>query len=325
MERAGTGLADVEDEMRRAGGDAAFSVEPHHHLFHAFLYQPLQAAPGLNAVARPITPLGLYVLNSLPITCTPGDGIDRQGVERAEGVFLPCSGGPFRAAPIHQSWRRSLVLAPATLFGLKLADRLAGPVREVARTELEADPNTRRVSSWMLRKHWEVHLRRFKDNGLFIDRKKDRAFFRKTNGRKSLIEYDFPKRRGIKREVVKPRAEGKWHENEGIGYQIVFSAGQWAVRVKPFYMFTGRDGATPLPGFERTRRATRRIKFDRNKNVDDDLTFWSRFLASGQTTISLGGRLDIDDLVVDAAFLTIEVPEIGLLDDEDGCADRMPA
>ena len=121
-------------------------------------------------------------------------------------------------------------------------------MREVARTELEADPDTRRVLSWMLRKHWEVHLRRFKDNGLFIERKKDRASFRKTNGHKSLIEYNSPKRRGIKREVVKPRAEGKWHENEGIGYQIVFSGGQWAVRVKPFYMFTGRDEATPLPG-----------------------------------------------------------------------------
>jgi hypothetical protein len=322
MERAGTGLADVEEEMRRTGGDAAFRVEPHHHLFHAFLYQPLQAAPGLNSIARPITPLGLYVLNSLPITVLP---------ERVSIATLK----PGRIRTFFQEDLSELPqfisrgddlwsFAPATLFGLKLADRLAGPVREVARTELEADADTRRVLSWMLRKHWEVHLRRFKDDGLFIERKKDRAFFRKTNGRKVLIEYDSPKRRGIKREVVKPRAEGKWHENEGIGYQIVFSAGQWAVRVKPFYMFTGRDGATPLPGFERTRRATRRIKFDRNKNVDDDLTFWSRFLAGGQTTISLGG-LDIDDLIVDAAFLTIEVPEIGLLDDEDGRSDRMPA
>jgi hypothetical protein len=81
-------------------------------------------------------------------------------------------------------------------------------------------------------------------------------------------------------------------------------------------MFTRRDGMTPLPGFERTRRATRRMKFDRNKNVDDDLTFWGRFLSEGQAAISLGG-VDVDDLIVDAAFLTIEVPEIGLLDEPD--------
>ena len=68
-------------------------------------------------------------------------------------------------------------------------------------------------------------------------------------------------------------------------------------------MFTRRDGATPLPGFER-------------KNVDDDLTFWGRFLSDGQPTINLGG-IDVENLIIDATFLTIEVPEIGLLDDSD--------
>jgi hypothetical protein len=58
------------------------------------------------------------------------------------------------------------------------------------------------------------------------------------------------------------------------------------------------------------------MKFDRNKNVDDDLTFWGRYLSTGQATISLGG-VDVDDLIIDAAFLTIEVPEIGLLDERD--------
>jgi hypothetical protein len=29
------------------------------------------------------------------------------------------------------------------------------------------------------------------------------------------------------------------------------------------------------------------------------------------------GGVDVDDLIVDAAFLTIEVPEIGLLDEPD--------
>jgi hypothetical protein len=81
-------------------------------------------------------------------------------------------------------------------------------------------------------------------------------------------------------------------------------------------MFTGQDGATPLPGFERGRRATRRMKWNRNKNVDDDLTFWGRFLSNGQPTINLGG-VDVDNLIIDAAFLMIEVPEIGLLDESD--------
>ncbi len=80
------------------------------------------------------------------------------------------------------------------------------------------------------------------------------------------------------------------------------------MRVKPFYMFTGRDARTPLPAFMRTGRATRRMKFDRNKNVDDDLTFWARWLADAGATINVGQE-HVDDLVLDAAFLTVEVHE----------------
>jgi hypothetical protein len=323
MERAGTGLADVEEEMRRAGGDAAFSIDTRQNLFHAELYQPLQAAPGQTAVARPITPLGFYILNSLPIAVLPEKvsiaTLKPGGIRNLFQEDL--SELPQFVSRGDELWS----FAPATVFGLKLGDRIAGAVREIDRTALEEQPESRRVLSWMLRKHWEMHLRQFKENGLFIERKKDRAYFRKAGARKSIIEYNSPGRRGIRREVVKARADGKWHENEGIGYVIVFSAGRWSIRVKPFYMFTGRDGGTPLPGFERTRRATRRMKFDRNKNVDDDLTFWSRFLSKGHATISLGGT-DVDDLIVDAAFLTVEVPEIGLLDEAGHeRSDRVPS
>jgi hypothetical protein len=73
-------------------------------------------------------------------------------------------------------------------------------------------------------------------------------------------------------------------------------------------MFTASDGLTPLPAFERTRRATRRIKFDRTSNVDDDLTFWSRFLSSAQPTINLSG-IGVTDLVLDSEYASKEVPK----------------
>ena len=46
MERVGSGLADVEDEMQRSGGKAVFSVDLRQQMFRATLYQPLQGAPG---------------------------------------------------------------------------------------------------------------------------------------------------------------------------------------------------------------------------------------------------------------------------------------
>lgn len=90
-------------------------------------------------------------------------------------------------------------------------------------------------------------------------------------------------------------------------------------------MFTRKDGATPLPGFERTRRATSRMKFDRNKNVDDDLSFWGRYLGRGNSTVNIGGR-DVDNLLLETFFLTIEVCEKGLLEEPgNGSTNRLPA
>ena len=89
-------------------------------------------------------------------------------------------------------------------------------------------------------------------------------------------------------------------------------------------MFTRKDGVTPLPGFERTRRSTSRIKFDRNRNVDDDLTFWARYLGQGKSVINLGGR-GVENLILEATFFTVEVPELGLLEESsDGSSHRLP-
>ena len=89
-------------------------------------------------------------------------------------------------------------------------------------------------------------------------------------------------------------------------------AGIWGVRIKPFYMFAKRDGVTPLPGYMRTSKATRRIKFDRNANVESDLAFWARFLSQGGPTINIGNR-HVDDLLLEGGFVTVDVQEGGLI------------
>ena len=65
------------------------------------------------------------------------------------------------------------------------------------------------------------------------------------------------------------------------------------------------------------------MKFDRNKSVEADLTFWSSFLSRGNPTINVGER-HVNDLVLEASFLTVEVPEIGLFD-ESANQNRMSA
>ena len=88
-------------------------------------------------------------------------------------------------------------------------------------------------------------------------------------------------------------------------------------------MFTGADAFTPLPAFTRAAKATRRIKFDRNKSVEADLTFWASFLGRGAETMNVGD-LHVDDLLIDMNFLTVEVPEIGLINEPEH-TNRMSA
>jgi hypothetical protein len=197
----------------------------------------------------------------------------------------------------------------------------------IAREEAEALPESRRILSWLLRKHWESHLLGFAGDGLTLEHgHKYRAYF-EANGREArTVVWNGPQRRGNRRDVVKKRRDGVrgWFENEGFGYEIVDMGGLWCARIKPFYMFTGRDGRMPLPSFARTSKATSRVKFDRNKNVVADLVFWRSFLGRGAETINIGHR-HVDDLIVESSFLTVEVPEIGLESDESGNQDRMSA
>ena len=149
-------------------------------------------------------------------------------------------------------------------------------------------------------------------------------FFGEKNGPRMMI-YDTPRRRGVPREVVKQRGDPPraWFENEGIAYEIARLGSVWGVRVKPFYMFTGPDARTPLPGYARTAKAARRMKFDRNQSVESDLTFWGRFISGGAPVVNLG-RGPVKDLLLEGSFMSLDVPEEGLLD-VDGDKDQMSA
>jgi hypothetical protein len=49
------------------------------------------------------------------------------------------------------------------------------------------------------------------------------------------------------------------------------------------------------------------MKFDRNKNVDDDLHFWLKYLSKNSSSINIGGN-DIDDLILDNKYIENEIP-----------------
>lgn len=312
MERAGTGLIDVGQLMQTSGGASAFYHSGVEARFKAVVAQP-QSSAGSRIIARSSVPTGLYVLNVLPFTVVPEKvsivRLKQPLRERPRNIALSECG----TFVDHGGELWSFVPLPILVALLDpIVDKAAS--RSASRAEIEARSDSKRVLSWLLRKHVEDHFLSFEDDGLILEYgRKHRAYFAGTKKGARTVTWNSTQRRGIRREVVKRRAEDPraWFENEGFGYDIVNLDGTWCLRIKPFYMFTGRDAITPLPAFTRTAKATRRIKFDRNKNVEADLTFWATFLGRGAETINVGD-LHVDDLLVDANYLTVEVPEIGL-------------
>jgi hypothetical protein len=313
MERAGTGLIDVCELMLKGGGGSAFYHNPADARFRAVVAQPMASA-GSRSVARSDVPTGLYVLNVLPFSAIP------------ENVSIVRLTVPWRERPRTIDLRKlgTFVDRGMELWSfvpLSILTALLDPIADKKtseskpRKEIEACPDTKRVLSWLLRKHFEYEVGGFEDqDGLILEYgRKHRAYFAGKDKGPRTIVWNSAQKRGNRREVVKRRGDPPrvWFENEGFGYDIVDMGGIWCVRIKPFYMFTGPDASTPLPAFTRAVKATRRIKFDRNKSVEADLTFWANFLARGSETMNVGD-LHVDDLLIDMSFLTVEVPEIGL-------------
>jgi hypothetical protein len=325
MERAGTGLMDVGELMLRSGGSSAFYHDASETRFRAVVTQPMASA-GSRDIARSDVPTGLYVLNVLPFSAIP------------ENVSIVRLTTPLRDRPRTidlgqvgtfvdrgtELW--SFVPLPTLTSLLEpIADKKASIA--LPRKDLESSPDSKRILSWLLRKHFEYELLTFEENGLIIEYgRRHRAYFSAKNKGERTVVWNSAQRRGNRRDVVKRRADPPraWFENEGFGYEIVDVGGLWCVRIKPFYMFTGSDGITPLPAFTRSSKATRRIKFDRNKNVEADLAFWASFLGRGAETMNVGD-VHVDDLLIDMTFLTVEVPEIGLNNNEPEDKNRMSA
>jgi hypothetical protein len=320
MERAGTGLTDTRELADALGGTATFAYPPGQDCFAAELFR-LRASAGSATVARDTRPVGTYVLNLLPFASVPQSMTHVSlSVNRWDALKA--------AVPLHEAgtfvfeWRTGdlWTFAPDVLVNTLFGPVAKGRARAIPLAELEQDAVLQAKFSWLMRLHFENHLKRFEPRGLIIEKDKKgyparRAYFTALKGNNRPIIYDTPLRKNIRRDVVKRRGEDQktWFECEGIGYEVVRQADLWGIRIKPFYMFVKRDGISPLPGYMRTSKATRRIKFDRNANVESDLSFWARFLAEGGPTINIGNE-HVGDLLLDGSFVSVDVQEGGLID-----------
>lgn len=311
MDKAGSGLADVGDLALESGGQAEYGVGADNKSVRVLLSQPVQEAPERSRMARPVARTELYVTNLLPFRVLPKTvyrlPLRQKFIEAPlfESADLP------REVPIFIK-HSGCLLSFSNFKDFQLFSSRKGFIERVEQRscdDLLKSRDSRHLFVWLLNKHWEFFLYNWP---LVVENRKKRAFFRLTGKDSTGITYLSKMNRKVSRDVVKKRGEEPniSFENEAIHYTMTEFFGAWALQLRPTYVFTRRDGETPLSPIAQTRRATRRFKFDRNPAVDNDLVFWARYLSQGQPTISIG-NIGVTDLILDSEYLSAEVPKSG--------------
>jgi NAD-dependent SIR2 family protein deacetylase len=313
MDKEGSGLADVGDLALESGGKAEYGIGTDNKSLRISLWQPVQEAPGRSRVARPVSRTELYVTNLLPFRVLPKTVYIlplRQNYVEIETPLFDSDDLP-KEAPLFIKYSGCLWSFSNFRDFPSFADKkgFLDKVEQRSCEDLVKNPDSRNLFVWLLNKHWEFFLY---NRPLIVDYHRKRAFFRLTGKDSTSITYVSKMNRRATRDVVKKRGEVPhiWFEHEAIRYATTEFFGAWALQIRPSYVFTRSDAETPLSPMAQTSRATRRMKFDRNPAVDNDLVFWARYLSQGQPTISIG-NVGMSDLILDSEYLSAEVPKSG--------------
>lgn len=310
MDKRGSGLCDARDFMLENGGSTRYAIERNNVSFIAELLQPRQKAPGTSETAVALHPFGVYLTNHLRLEVLPTAVtlIDQKGspnIAVSTGHdLLGSPTAPGSDVVIRQRERYVTFCHPRDVSARP------GTFRTQDVDYFRQQPGGHSTLSHLLREHFVRYLSKFHDGGLVVEPGGHRAYFVKQGDDAVKIKYDGAKRSGIEREMVKRRELRNeiYHENEGIAFDVVWFQATWAMEIKPFYMFTGPDGRTPLPPHRRGRLSTSRMRFDRNPNVASDLTFWARFLSGSSEAVQLcpTGKYD---LLMSGTFHSVEIAD----------------
>lgn len=314
MDKEGSGLADVSDLALESGGKAEYEVGKDNQSLRVAIWQPVQEAPGRLRVARPVARTELYITNLLPFRILPKAVYLlplRQNYVDIETRLLFDSNEVPKEVPLFIKHSGCLWSFANFKDFASFADNKGFIERVEQRScdDLIKNPDSRVLFVWLLNKHWEFFLYNWP---LIVEYHRKRAFFRLVGRDSTSITYLSKMNRKTTRDVVKKRGEEPhiWFEHEAIRYATTEYFGGWALELRPTYVFTRSDGETPLGALAQTRRSTRRMKYDRNPAVDNDLVFWARYLSQAQPTINIG-NVGVSDLILDSEYLSAEVPKSG--------------
>ena len=204
--------------------------------------------------------------------------------------------------------------------------------------DFSSSPDGARRLVQLLNMTLEAHLYR---RGLFVDKKRKRAYFPREEEGPRVITYQARLRKAT-RTVVKARLSPRtdkilYWEHQAFSYRFEQFGDAWVLILEPGYVFTF-NGLKGLLASERVNKlSTKRASRDYNNAVFNDISFWLWVLAKGESgTFNLTPEAPLSDLLpgetrvlsrssmesqahvtLTAKFPTVVVTDSSFLEDQD--------
>lgn len=311
MDKRGSGLSDVLRDVRNNGGDVRFGPDENNTAFEIEIFSRPEAVDQSTGTASPlIATTSRYAANIIEVTKIPAY-LHHAGTtvtslseiwEEAGDDWIP----PFlfhdgRFFSFYDLEARSNPLS-------RLLD--GGDCETLTSAEFSSTPDGSRRLVQLLNMTFEAHLYQ---RGLFVDKKRKRAYFPKEEDGPRVITYQARLRRATRTVVkarISPRTEKvQYWEHQAFSFRFEQFGDTWALIIEPGYVFTF-NGLKGLLASERVNAlSTKRASRDYNNAVLNDVSFWLWVVAKGEV-----GSFD----------LTPEPPVSDLLPGETRSLSRFP-
>ena len=288
MDKEGSGLPDVQTQVRQNGGQVTYGPTHENQSFRAVIYRRPESADAQTRTATSTVQRTKYSSNLLEVVSHPD--VLWTGIATAKKVGdvvdqLPSPyGWPF-------VWKRGEIITFSDLTDPQnpLARFIKkGSVRDHRWSKWETDKDRSRELVWLLNEClYKMLYRRL----MVVDRFRKRAYFPRTDKGPREITYRASFRqatRTVTKAVISKKTQRVvyWeHEAFWFGFEVFADA--WALRILPGYVFT-TDGDRALLYHKRVGAlATKKAARDYNQQVLNDLVFWAWIFSEGKDKISL--------------------------------------
>ncbi len=289
MDKAGSGLADVQGWVQENEGSVTFGPTANNLAFDVTVYRRQEQVDPVTRTAAPLVVTARFTSNLLEVVEVPPTvWTASTDARRPREIWQATKADWIPPFVVHGG----LLLAFADLTDP--ANPLRGQIEPgtaepISFAEFAIDADRERLLVWLLNESLYRYLGAL---GLIVDKERKRAYFPRSETGPREVTYQATLRRAT-RTVTKPVVSKttdkvRYWEHQGFHFGFEKYAEVWTLQILPCYVFTVDGGRRLIEGGARVASlATRRAARDYNPQVHGDLVFWTWVLARGQDTIEL--------------------------------------